>query len=481
MISHSAKEVWDALANDFFPRHGFPEVIIADNAQEFQATELRQYMREVCIDYRHSTPYHPQSNGKIERFNRTLKEMLAKMVNNVSRNWEYELATALTAYRISVSNTTGFTPFFLLYGRKPRQPLTKLLSATEGEYRIGDRLKTMSDNLKIAKEMTILSRRYNRDRLAAQANAKELKVGDTVMLKAEPDRLPLTGRWDPKFEVIRVMDLICEIREQSTGKTKIVNRERVYLVDPNMAWEGIAPRPKRKRNNKVKRPLVRNNREIAQPENETRVPVPEEEEAYRQPQIQTEPTTEASEPPKRQGTRRRRRLRKRSPDPSSSSDERELPSKVQRESNLRRGSGVQSESTGNNTVANQTSVSAKRKRQDLTSSDEAGSREKRPAKRVSFEKQTITHAPADNRKRPAQPSTGAEARDREYKPRAAKMKAMARLFDSSDGTQHEFNFTTTENHREGRNREQPWRERSRSREGQGSSEESRSAATTQNS
>ena len=76
---------------------------------------------------------------------------------------------------------------------------------------------------------------------------------------------------------------------------------------------------------------------------------------------------------------------------------------------------------------------------------------------------------------------GAEARNREYKPRAAKMKAMARLFDSSDKTQHEFNFTTTENHREGRNREQPGRERSRSREGQGSSEESRSAATTQNS
>ena len=101
---------------------------------------------------------------------------------------------------------------------------------------------------------------------------------------------------------------------------------------------------------------------------------------------------------------------------------------------------------------------------------------------MSFEKQTITHAPADNRKRPAQPSTGDEARDREYKPRAAKMKAMARLFDSNDGTQHELDFTTTENHREGRNREQPRRERSRSREeGQGSSEKSRSAATTQNS
>ena len=113
MKSHSAKEVCDALADDFFPRHGIPEVIIANNAQEFQAIDLKKYMEE------HSTPYHPQSNGKIERFNQTLKEMINKMVDNVQINWENELGTALQAYRIATSRTTGFSPFYLLYGRRP--------------------------------------------------------------------------------------------------------------------------------------------------------------------------------------------------------------------------------------------------------------------------------------------------------------------------------------------------------------------------
>ena len=83
--------------------------------------------------------------------------------------------------------------------------------------------------------MTLESRPYNHDFLARRANASELKIGDTVMLKAKPDRLPLRGRWDPKFEVIRVMNdgLVIEIKNQQTGKTKIVNRERLYMVDPD--------------------------------------------------------------------------------------------------------------------------------------------------------------------------------------------------------------------------------------------------------
>ena len=248
MKSHSEKEVWDALADDFFPRHGIPEVIIADNAQEFQAIDLKKYMEELCIDYRHSTPYHPQSNGKIERFNQTLKDMINKMVDNVRINWENQLGTALQAYRIATSRTTRFSPFYLLYGKRPRLPLT----ANSESYSIGDRLKTLSDNLKIAKQMTLESRRYNRDFLARRANASELKIGDTVMLKAEPGRLPLTGRWDPQFEVIRVMTdgLVIEIRNQQTGKTKIVNRERLYMVDPDLAWEGVTKRPKRSKKSK---------------------------------------------------------------------------------------------------------------------------------------------------------------------------------------------------------------------------------------
>ena len=268
--------------------------------------------------------------------------------------------------------------------------------------------------------MTIYSRRYNRDRLAAQANAKELKVGDTVMLKAEPDRLPLTGRWDPKFEVVRVMDLICEIREQSTGKTKIVNRERVYLVDPNMAWEGIAPRPKRKRNI-AKRPLVRNNREIAQPENETRVPIPEEEEAYRQPHVQPNPTNADATPRERitrLNKRRMREGRKRHPDPQTSSDEKVMPRKIQRNRLIR----------------------------------------------TRFARNIAT-SPTANKKRAAHSSSDDDSTNREFKPRAAKTRALAALRDNSNNEQNNDTFTTRETRQRGRDQDSPQRERSRSREG----------------
>ena len=62
-----------------------------------------------------------------ERWNKVLKETLAKLVNNYSLDWEDRISDALTAHRMAVSSVTGYSPFFLLYGRRPRAPMTKLL------------------------------------------------------------------------------------------------------------------------------------------------------------------------------------------------------------------------------------------------------------------------------------------------------------------------------------------------------------------
>ena len=56
-------------------------------------------------------------NGKIERFNRTFKEMLTKALNNVPGDWYDRLGYVLQAHRSAVSDVTGYTPFFVLYGR----------------------------------------------------------------------------------------------------------------------------------------------------------------------------------------------------------------------------------------------------------------------------------------------------------------------------------------------------------------------------
>ena len=66
-----------------------------------------------------TTAYHPQGDGLVERFNKTLLNMLAKTVKTGGHDWDDRL---LFAYRVSLQASTGESPFFLLYGRDPQLP-----------------------------------------------------------------------------------------------------------------------------------------------------------------------------------------------------------------------------------------------------------------------------------------------------------------------------------------------------------------------
>ena len=75
-----------------------------------------------------TTAYHPQTDGLVERFNRTLTDMLAKTVEKSGRDWDARLPYVLFAYRSSIQESTKESPFFLLYGRDPRLPTEEALS-----------------------------------------------------------------------------------------------------------------------------------------------------------------------------------------------------------------------------------------------------------------------------------------------------------------------------------------------------------------
>ena len=70
-----------------------------------------------------STPYHSQTNGLVERFNRTLIESLARLTQQRADNWNKYIAPALFSYRTSKHSTTRMTPFLLVYGREAKLPM----------------------------------------------------------------------------------------------------------------------------------------------------------------------------------------------------------------------------------------------------------------------------------------------------------------------------------------------------------------------
>ena len=84
-------------------------------------------MAEICkilgIAKTHTTPYHPQGDGLVERFNRTLLNMLSVAANDHPFNREEQLRPLCLAYNTSINSTTGFSPFFQMFGRQVHMPV----------------------------------------------------------------------------------------------------------------------------------------------------------------------------------------------------------------------------------------------------------------------------------------------------------------------------------------------------------------------
>ena len=79
------------------------------------------------IEKTRTTPYHPQS---VERFNRTLLDML-RTISQEEEDWDINLPLVMYAYRTSIQETTGATPFSLMFGREARLPIDLMFPPPE--------------------------------------------------------------------------------------------------------------------------------------------------------------------------------------------------------------------------------------------------------------------------------------------------------------------------------------------------------------
>ena len=75
--------------------------------------------------------YHPQGNGMVERFNRTLLDMLSATVGSHPSNWEHNIRKVCLAYKSSVHSSTGYSPFFLMFGQQVKLPVDLMYGTGE--------------------------------------------------------------------------------------------------------------------------------------------------------------------------------------------------------------------------------------------------------------------------------------------------------------------------------------------------------------
>lgn len=116
--NHKAETVAEALVSQVFSRFGIPLEIHSDQGRDFESQVFTLVMKLLGIHKTRTTPLHPQSNGMVERLNRSIRNYLAKFIDDNQKEWDKWLPLFLMAYRSSKHQTTEFSPAMVMLGRE---------------------------------------------------------------------------------------------------------------------------------------------------------------------------------------------------------------------------------------------------------------------------------------------------------------------------------------------------------------------------
>ena len=190
--------------------YGKPKAILTDNGGEFTGDEFQVYLRRNGIQHDLTAPYHPQTNGKVERFNAELVRRLEKLTNG--NDWDIHLDQALFAIHAHERGSSGYSAFYLAHGREPILPsqATKTLSTnpvTAEELRTvtAYRAEHIQD---LERFRTEAAQKYHDafERLASGRDEnyieRAIKPGDVVMRKVGNRLTKLWPKWDGPFVIV---------------------------------------------------------------------------------------------------------------------------------------------------------------------------------------------------------------------------------------------------------------------------------------
>ena len=182
----------ETLKNGYFRLFGAPAYLVSDQGKAFTGHVITHLCELYGVQKLRTSPYHAQTNGQVECMNQTIIRMISKLEEDRKACSSKHLPELLLAYNVTCSTVMGYSPYYLLFGRRPRIPVDYLFPTlrdsphqTKMKVSVAAMQKRLDEAFTVARcltseEVARQCRYYDR-----KAGAVALQPGDIVMVRTD--------------------------------------------------------------------------------------------------------------------------------------------------------------------------------------------------------------------------------------------------------------------------------------------------------
>uniref|UniRef100_A0A8C9Y874 Gypsy retrotransposon integrase-like protein 1 n=1 Tax=Sander lucioperca TaxID=283035 RepID=A0A8C9Y874_SANLU len=239
--NEQATTVAEKIVSEWVCRYGAPQCLHSDQGTNFESAVFQEMCELLGIDKTRTTPFRPQSDGQVERFNATLQKIIATTAERCHWDWDIMTPYAVMAYRATKHSSTGLTPNMMLFGQEITEPVDLVAglppdpdnTTTPPSYvvQLRERLEISHQLAReaLGKSVERAKRQYDKNVCRVQH-----KVGDAVwfLVKGTKRVKNKVRKFLPSYEgpyfVVGVLDnLVYRIKRGLRTKMKVVHHDKL--------------------------------------------------------------------------------------------------------------------------------------------------------------------------------------------------------------------------------------------------------------